>query len=124
MVVAKWLVEDLEDDRLRKSERRALLSGVMARSSTRDIGYGWIIKNLDELQSDSGGIFMSTWLPRLFDDFCSVEKSAQLASELGPRFAETPGALAFERTLEKVRNCGMFKDQLGSSVSEVFARLR
>jgi len=124
LATAKWLLEDFKDERLRSSEKHALLGGVMSRSSTREFGYGWIMSHLDELQSGNGGIFMSTRLAGLFGEFCSVERSEQIAQELRERFAGTPGALELERTIEKVRNCGMVKDSLGSTFSDELAKLK
>lgn len=122
--VAKWLLADLKDERLRASEKLALISGVMSRGSTRDYGFGWIMDNLGDLRKGNGGIFLSNRLPRLFAGFCSVERSKQMESGLRPRFAGTPGALELERTIEQVRNCGTLKDRLGSAFSDSLARLR
>jgi len=124
MAAASWLLDGLEDERLRSSEKNALLSGAMSRGSTRDFAYDWMMKHLDELQSANGGIFGNTRLPQLLDGFCSVERSEQMASELRPRFAGRPGALELERAIEKVRNCGILKDRLGRAFSDSLARLR
>ncbi len=122
--IAKWLLEDFKDERLRKSEELAFLRGVMSRSSTRDYGYEWIRNNLDGLLDGGGGIFVSARLPQLFGSFCSLERSEQMASELRRRFAGTPGALELERTIERVRNCGLAKESIGSAIAESLAKVR
>lgn len=121
---AKWLLEDFKDERLRKGEHMAFLRGVMARSSTRDYGYDWILSNLDELLDGKGGIFVSARLPQLFDDFCSLERAERMARELTGRFAGTPGALELERAIEKVRNCGLAREGLGSAIAASLEKFR
>jgi hypothetical protein len=96
----------------------------MSRASTRDYGYEWIMKNLDGLLDGRGGIFVSARLPQLFGGFCSRERSGQMASELRQRFAGTPGALELERTIERVRNCGLAKERLGDAIAESLAKFR
>jgi hypothetical protein len=122
--IARWLLEDLDDPRLRASERRGVLSDIMSNSRTRDYGSSWILANLDALLASNSGIFMSARLPRLFGDYCSLPKAEELASVLRPRFAGTPGALELERTIEKVRNCSAFRERLGERFSRELAGLR
>jgi hypothetical protein len=53
-----------------------------------------------------------------------VEKAQEFARDLRPRFAGKPGALELERTIERVRNCGVLADQRGKALTADFARLR
>ena len=122
--VARWLFEDLVDSRLRPNERSMVLSAVMSRASTRDFGLRWLMAHLDELMSGRNGIFFSASLPGLFSHFCSVAKAEQLKSELTARFADTSAELEFNRTLERIHNCGVLEDGLGAEISADFAKLR
>jgi aminopeptidase N len=122
--VAHWLLYELADPRLRSSEKRELLQGVLLASSTRDLGYQWLTDHLDELMSGGSGIFFASRLPGLLGSFCSVERAQQFAQDLRPRLAGKTGALELERAIEKVRNCGVLHDQLGEQLSEEFDKLR
>lgn len=122
--VARWLLNELADPRLRDSERRTFLGGVMSHSATRELGYRWALDNLDELMSGSGSIFFKSRLPGLFSHFCSVKRAETIARDLRARFAGTTGELEFERAVERVRNCGMLDERFGAEISAGFAKLR
>lgn len=122
--VARWLLNDLKDERLRASEKRDLLSGIMFTRDTRDTGYDWIVKNIDELVGGRGGIFFSSKLPRLFSRYCSVEQAGEIAAAFRKRLAGTPGQLELDRVVEKVRNCGVLSEVKGEQLSAEFAKLR
>lgn len=121
--IARWLLEDWRDGRLRPVEQRALLREIMQRSTTREYGYGWLKANLDRLMQ-GGGIFFTARLPQLLNGFCSVAKADEIARDLGPRFAGRTGELELARTVERVRNCGLLKDARRAEVSREIARLK
>jgi Aminopeptidase N len=120
---ATWLLA-LDDPRLRPSERRDFLDGIMARSTTRDVGYNWIIANIDRLLAGSEGQFFSSRLPQVLGSFCSVSWSVRIARDMRQRFAGTPGALELERAIERDRNCGLLDDMMGQQIDAEFTRLR
>ncbi|MBW8755633.1 MAG: M1 family metallopeptidase [Sphingomonadales bacterium] len=122
--IANWLLNGLADPRLRASEKRGLLRGVILTAATREMGYGYLRAHLDELTSGAGGIFFAARLPQLLSRFCSTERADEFARELRPRFANKPGALELERTIERVRNCGILRDQRGAAISAEFARFK
>jgi aminopeptidase N len=122
--VAAWLLNGLKDTRLRASEKRDLLRGVILNTSTREVGYTWLRAHLDELTTGAGGIFFAARLPQLLSGFCSVQRADEFARELRPRFTGKPGALELERTIERVRNCGILRDKRGDEISAEFARLK
>ena len=74
--------------------------------------------------SGGGGIFFTSRLPQILNGFCSVEKADQIAREIRPRLANTPGRLELERTIERVRNCGLLKDAKGAQISAAMAKVR
>ncbi|GGC37773.1 aminopeptidase [Novosphingobium marinum] len=118
--IARWLLEELDDPRLRESERRSMLRAVVLNSSTREYGYGWMLQNIDSLL-EGGGIFDARRIPQMLTRYCSVEDSQRIARDFGPHLAGTAGALELGRTVEIVRNCGMLKDALGDRISDAFA---
>lgn len=121
--VARWLLEDLKDTRLRTSERRGLLAGVMSREATREIGYRWLTANLDSLLS-GGGIFFTSRLPQMLRGYCSLDKADVIARDLRPRLKGTPGELELERTIERVRGCAALKQARQAEVSAAAAALK
>ena len=122
--VANWLLNGLDDPRLRASEKRDLLRGVILNTATREVGYAWLQAHLDELTSGAGGIFFAARLPQLLSRFCSVERAGEFARDLRPRFAGKPGELELERTIERVRNCGILRNRRAEQISAEFAQLR
>jgi aminopeptidase N len=117
---ANWLLNDFTDKRLRKSEQRGLLRGVLSIKATRDIGYRWLQDNLDKLIGGSDGIFFGARMPQMLNGFCSVARADEFQRVLVPRFAGKPGELELARTIERVRNCGNLKDARTAEVSAAF----
>lgn len=121
--LASWLL-DLKDPRLREGERLSFLDGIMARSATRDIGYQWALAHLDDLVSASGGPFFATRLPQLLGRYCSVDKAERITRDFGPSLAGTSGALELARASERVRNCGLLDDLVGSQIDADFVAMK
>lgn len=121
--VANWLLE-LDDPRLRATERLDILDGIMARSATRSLGYDWIVANIGQLMASSDGSFFPNRIAGGLGQFCSTNRAEQIALDLRPHFVGTAAALQLERSIERVRNCGVLYDRLGTSISEEFERLK
>ncbi|MGE3689985.1 MAG: M1 family metallopeptidase [Novosphingobium sp.] len=122
--IAGWLLNDLKDERVRPSEQRYLLRGVISTSRTREVGYRWMREHLGELTEGSDGIFFSARLPQMLGGFCSTSRAEEFARELRPMFAGKPGELELERAIERVRNCAVLRAARMIEVSEEVARLR
>ncbi len=122
--VAQWVLNDVTDKRLRTSERLGLAAGVIVNRDTRDLGYAWLHDHLDKLMAGGGGIFLGARLPGLLAGYCSVEKADAIAREFGPKFAGKPAQLELERTVERVRDCGMLKAARGAEASSEIAKLK
>ena len=122
--VAKWLLDEFKDDRLRRSERVGLVRGVIQTSATRDLGFEWLGRNFDTLMSSGGGIFFAARLPAMLGGYCSAARADEIASMLRPRMTGKTGALELERTIERVRSCGVLKDARSAEVSRDIAKLK
>ena len=120
--VAAWLMA-LDDTRLRESERREFLDGLMARKATREFGYRWALEHAGDLLGSGDGQFFAARLPRSLGQFCSVEKAREIARDFSPLLRDTPGALELDRAVERVRNCGLLDEMLGRQINEEFMRL-
>lgn len=118
--IAEWLLS-LQDSRLRESEKRDFLDGVMSRSTTREYGYNWALANVDHLVAAEG---FATRLPQSLGRFCSVNWATRLTRDFKPKLAGTPGALELERAAERVRNCGLLDDMMGPQIEAEFAAIR
>ena len=105
------------DPRLRPSERLSMIRSVLGTQETRDMGYVWMKDHLAELMDGAGGIFFTTRLPGMVGGFCSVEKAADIARTLGPTMAGKTAELEFERTVERVRSCGVLKEARAAEVN-------
>ncbi len=122
--IAKWVLDDVRDPRLRVSERLNLVRFVIGNPATRDMGYDWMKSHFAELTSGSGGIFFSSRLPQVLAGFCSAERADEFAREFRPRFAGLTGALELERTIERVRSCGTLKAARRAEASAEIAKLK
>ncbi len=122
--VAKWLLDEFKDGRLRRSERVDLVRGVIQTGGTRDLGFEWLGRNFDALMSSGGGIFFASRLPAMLGGYCSAARADEIASMLRPRMSGKTGALELERTIERVRSCGMLKDARSAEVSRDIAKLQ
>jgi aminopeptidase N len=121
---AKWLLDEVKDTRLRLSERLGLVRGVVQTPETREWGYAWMIAHLDELMNGGGGIFFASRLPQMLAGFCLAEKADTMARDLRARMAGKSSELELERTIERVRSCGVLKEARSAEVSREIAKLR
>ena len=122
--IAAWLLNEWQDERLRLSEKRNFLRGIMSIRATRETGYRWLRAHLDELTSGTEGIFFTARLPQLLGGFCTIERAREFERELGPRFAGKAGELELERAIERVRNCSILRATLAQQVSDDIAEIR
>ncbi len=122
--IARWVLDDLRDPRLRPSERNNAVRAVIMTPETRDLGFDWLGRHFDELTSGSGGIFFTARLPGMVGGFCSAERADEVAALLRPRFAGKTGALELERTIERVRSCAALKTARSAELSAELAKVK
>ncbi|MFM5925315.1 MAG: M1 family metallopeptidase [Novosphingobium sp.] len=121
--IARWALDEFADPRLRNNERLGIVSSVIRSRGTRDLGFVWLKAHFAELAS-GGGIFVSSRLPGLVGGFCSTGRADEIAALLRPKLAGKTGALELERTIERVRSCGMLKEARGAELSAALAKVR
>ena len=121
--IAKWVLDEFKDDRLRKSERLNLIRSVILTGGTRDMGFDWLKTNYDQLTKGGGGIFFSARLPGMVGGFCSVARANEVAALLRPQLQGKTGSLDLERTIERIRSCGVLKDARSAEVSAALKKL-
>ena len=122
--IARWLMDEFDDARLRRNERQGFVRGVVGTKGTRDWGFAWLQANYDKLSASGGGIFFAARLPGMVGGYCSVEKADEIAAFLRPKLAGKTGALELERTVERVRSCGVLKDARGGEISAELAKVK
>jgi hypothetical protein len=118
------VLDEAKDQRLRPSERLSMIRGVVANPMTRDMGYEWMKANLDQLLGGTGGIFFASRLPQMLNGFCSADQADELAKSLRPRLAGKTAELELERTIERVRNCGILKTARSADASKAALKLK
>ncbi|NBC37604.1 M1 family peptidase [Novosphingobium sp. FSY-8] len=122
--LAKWLLNDLKDQRLRTSERLQMMTAIIGTEETRELGYDWMRGHLRQLRSDAGGIFFASRLPQVFLNWCAVDKADSFARRFRPLMRDTSGALDLERAIERVRNCGVLRQARAKSVSDALIGMK
>ena len=122
--VAKWVLDDFTDAKLRKSERLNLIRSVISNRSSRDLGFDWLKAHIDKLTAGGSGIFFTARLPGIVAGFCSAARADEVAALLTPKLAGKTGALELARTLERIRDCAVLKDQRGAELSAALAQAK
>jgi aminopeptidase N len=118
--VADYLL-GLSDPRLRTYDRIRVLYGLAETVPTRDYTAKWILEHFDELLA-SGGIFMTGRIPGALAYQCGVDQANRIQSVLGPRLEKAQiGTLTFQRTVEKIRDCGILKAAKGAEIDAAIA---
>jgi aminopeptidase N len=114
----RWLLEHIEDKRLRASDRLSLVGRMVRSSATRDMGFDYLVAHYDGFVKDNG-IFAASTLPNYASYYCSVEKANAVEATLRPKVEQYKrGGLSLDRTVEQVRDCGMLQQKLGAQVAE------
>ncbi len=122
--VAQWVLDEAKDKRLRASERLGMVRGVISTPGTRDMGYDWMKAHLNDLMGGSGGIFFASKLPSMLNGFCSVARADEIAAELRPRLAGKTAELELERTVERIRDCGLLITARKAEASKEMAAIK
>ena len=122
--IAGWILAGIKDERLRTSEWQGLIRGVVAAGGTRDMGFDWLKAHYDSFAQSGGGIFFASRVPGMVAGFCSVARADEIAALLRPRLAGKSGSLALERTIERVRSCGVLKDARAGALSAALAKVK
>ena len=119
--VADYLL-GLSDPRLRTYDRIRVLYGLAETVPTRDYTAKWILEHFDELLASGGGIFMTARIPGALAYQCGVDQANRIQSVLGPRLEKAQiGTLTFQRTVEKIRDCGILKAAKGAEIDAAIA---
>ncbi|MBN8648656.1 MAG: M1 family metallopeptidase [Caulobacterales bacterium] len=106
----KFLIDNFNDEKLRASDKLAILNGLMNNLDTRDFTYEWYKVNFNKLSS-SIGIFSASSLTQMPANFCSVAKADELEKLLRQKvIAAGRGELGFDRMIENVKSCGKLKE--------------
>ncbi|TWB12798.1 aminopeptidase N [Nitrospirillum amazonense] len=107
-VVATWLLT-LEDARLRRGERMALLHGLAAASATRDLTARWILDSYDRVIGAPNGAPYTRRLPFLMSAHCSATMADEVERRFGVLMRQDGDALDFDRMQERTRRCASLK---------------
>ena len=121
--IAKWVLEEWNDQRLRPTEKLRGALSIVATRETRDYGFDWLVKNLDAINATSGGIFLVRAVPGVVSGFCTTEAADRVESLLGSKFAGTTGEMDFARSLERIRNCAALHDARAAEVEKALLAL-
>jgi hypothetical protein len=79
--------------------------------------FDWLKANYEAF-AKGAGIFESSGLPGLPSGFCSVEKAGEIEAALRPEVERLrQGALTLDRTVERVRDCGVLQQARGADLT-------
>jgi hypothetical protein len=121
-VAAAAYLLNLSDKRLRSYDRLGLVGGLVGNDKTSAYTADWILANYDKLASGNG-IFFGSRLPNMLGGQCSAAAADRIEKELGPKVAKiNVGVLEFQRTVERIRNCGVLKNAKMAEIGAAFRR--
>ena len=118
---AQWVFSILDSDkRLRTPDKLSLIGGLMRSDATRDIAFDWLKTNYEAFNAKVG-IFSAGRVASLVGNYCSVAKADE-ADKLMRAKVQAGGrsTLAFDRTLEGVRDCGALQTARTAEVTAAF----
>lgn len=116
----RWLLGQLDDERLRSGDLLTLLAASSDEPETRQIAFDWMVANYERLVSGSG-IFVASTLPSLPSGFCSVEAADRVEAALRPMVLKHErGALELDRSVEQVRSCGLLRAHRQADLEKLF----
>ncbi len=116
----QWLLGQLGDKRVRVGDKANLLTILALEPATRDMAYGWVVANYDEL-AKSNGIFSGSRLPSIPGRYCSVEQAKAVEAALRPKVEQHKrGVLGLDRTVEQINSCGVLKAKRGAEIMGMF----
>nr|WP_184003290.1 M1 family metallopeptidase [Stakelama sediminis] len=116
--IAKWLINDFSDPRLRKTEMLDLIGGIARSSQTRQLALDYLSTNFDTIARNAG-IFAAIRIPSLFAGACSMQQADTLDEKLRPKVqAANVGMLGFDRTVEAIRVCARVKAARAQEVGQ------
>jgi aminopeptidase N len=117
----RWLLGRLNDPRLTSQDKLALLYGLATEPATRELAFDWLKANYEAF-AKAAGVFQSSGLSGLPGGFCSVQKAQDIETALRPfvqRFKQ--GALTLDRTVERVRDCGVLEQAEGAELTRAIS---
>jgi len=116
----KWLIDRMDDQRLRSSDRITMLGYLALEPETRDMTYDWIVAHYSELVKNNG-IFVASRLPSMPGRYCSAEKAAAVEAAFRPQVDRYQrGALSLDRTVELIHSCGVLEAKRGAEILAMF----
>jgi hypothetical protein len=101
-----------------------MVAAITVTPKTRDLGYAYMHDHLDQLLTGGAGIFFSSEIAQVLAGFCSVDSANAIARDFGPKLAGKSAQLDLERTIERVRDCGLLKTARGAQASAEIAQLQ
>jgi len=119
--IANYLLA-LDDKRMRSFDRLMLLNELSHTPQTRNLANDWILANYDKLLASGNGVFITSRLPGMFNGQCAADQADRVEQALGPKIMKAnAGVLEFQRTLERVRNCGVLKQAKAAEIAAAIA---
>ncbi|KRB86480.1 peptidase M1 [Sphingomonas sp. Root710] len=118
----RWLLDHIDDQRMRVSDKITVIQIMALEPETRDMAYAWSVKNYDVLVKGSG-IFAANRLPTTPIRYCSVEKAKAVEADYRPMIEKHKrGALALDRTVEQINACGALEAKRGAEILAAFRK--
>jgi aminopeptidase N len=119
--IGQWLLAQTGREGLRSNEVMNIAGGLIGRPETRDLGFAWLRDNAVRLIDAQGAPSLSR-LVGMPSSLCDAGRAAEAEATLRPLVLKhNRGALALDRTLERIRTCAALKQRRSAEVSAAVA---
>lgn len=118
--IARYVFANFGRPGLRSNDKLILIMTITREPATRELGFDWLAHNLPKLAKETnlssvGGMFEGP------TTFCSEADSKRIEKSLRPHVdALKRGALALDRVVENVHNCGVLKSAQQAELAAAF----
>ena len=115
--VAKWFLNEFQDERFNARDRLFTVSALLSSPYTRDISTDYLLLHFDEyVKNGGGGGIFSGRAAQMFKVLCSNDQADAVNAKL--RAQNGAGStLNIDRAVESIRNCARFRDAKAAEVS-------
>jgi aminopeptidase N len=123
-VLVKKLQKAGLDGKFKQSEFRFIVSRQMARQTTTELTFAWLLEHTDEIISEITGGLATRIIPSLGSSFCTVERANDWQAFVTDHAEQMPG---YERqlaqALESVHLCAALRDASSAELVAAFEKI-
>ena len=117
VALARWLQGQLARPGLRANEIQLIGANLIGRPETRDLGFAWLRENAASMVERFGAGVLGRMIG-MPAAYCDAARAGEIEALFRPMVVQANrGALALDRTVERVRNCAALKTRRSGEIA-------